>query len=248
MSEYSVITESLVDVIISSNITSFNSQKKFDKSLTIADLKMKLEMITGGTAANMKISLFDKDDKAVCEFDNNEALLGSYPVESGHRLHVIDDSKITGEFENTAAVEKFELSKEEYNKKQDTVAAYLKRNKLGKYNEEEMANMAKEKENQELEEEKRIESGGLVVDARCEVRVPGQLPKRGAIRFVGKVHFQPGWWVGVQYDEPTGKNDGSVGGKRYFTCTAKYGGFVKPNTVEVGDFPEEELDLSEGEM
>jgi len=24
---------------------------------------MKLEMITGGTAANMKISLFDKDDK-----------------------------------------------------------------------------------------------------------------------------------------------------------------------------------------
>ena len=33
------------------------------KSLTIAELKMKLEMITGGTTANMKISLFDKDDK-----------------------------------------------------------------------------------------------------------------------------------------------------------------------------------------
>jgi tubulin-folding cofactor B len=248
MSEFSVITDSLVEVNISSNITSFTSQKKFDKSLTIAGLKMKLEMITGGTAANMQISVFDKEDKPVCEFDNNDALLGSYPVDSGHRMHIIDDSKTKGEFENTAAVEKFELSKEEYNNKQDTVAAYLKRNKLGKYNEEEMAQMAKDKEEQEIQEQNKIAMGGLVVDARCQVNVAGQLARRGAIRFVGKVHFQPGWWVGVQYDEPTGKNDGSVGGKRYFTCPAKYGGFVKPSTVEAGDFPEEELNLSDGEM
>jgi tubulin-folding cofactor B len=53
-------------------------------------------------------------------------------------------------------------------------------------------------------------------------------------RFVGSVHFQPGMWVGVQYDEPTGKNDGSVGGTRYFTCQQKYGGFVRPNVMEVG--------------
>merc|ERR1712179_67651 len=115
----------------------------------------------------------------------------------------------------TAGVDKFELSKEEYEKKEDTVAAFLKRNKLGKYN---------------------------------EVAVPGQLHRRGTIRFSGNVHFQPGWWVGVEYDEPSGKNDGSVGGQRYFTCQPKYGGFVKPNSVTVGDFPVEDLDFSDDEM
>jgi len=69
-----------------------------------------------------------------------------------------------------------------------------------------------------------------------------------SFRYVGQVHFQPGTWVGIQYDEPTGKNDGSVGGTRYFTCQDKYGGFVRPATVEVGDFPEEDLDFSDGEM
>ena len=42
--------------------------------------------------------------------------------------------------------------------------------------------------------------------------------------------------MGVELDEPTGKNDGTVKGTRYFECKANCGVFVRAERVEVGEF------------
>ena len=74
---FKVVTGDVVTVFITSNITSFTSEKKFDKSLTIADLKSKLELITGGNSGSMNITAFTKEDKLICELSDPNAMLGS---------------------------------------------------------------------------------------------------------------------------------------------------------------------------
>ena len=60
-------------------------------------------------------------------------------------------------------------------------------------------------------------------------------------------HRPKGWWVGVKFDEPVGKNDGAVKGERYFTCPDGYGSFQRPENVTVGDYPDEDDPFGESE-
>ncbi|KAI0095020.1 dynactin [Irpex rosettiformis] len=56
---------------------------------------------------------------------------------------------------------------------------------------------------------------------------------RGVVRFCGSTDFAPGKWVGIELDEPSGKNDGTVQGVRYFSCKLPHGVFIRPSQVKV---------------
>ncbi|KAG2469307.1 TBCB protein, partial [Polypterus senegalus] len=233
-------TNPTVSVRLTSTLSSFEAERRFNRGLTLAELKCKLELVVGTPASSMELQLFSTTNKFLMNMDNDEALLGSYPVDDDCRIHVIDKSgaKI-GEFEDLSRVEKYELPDDVYDKRTDSIRSFLKKKKAGRFKEEDMEKEA------EKEAEEKAATENVTVGSRCEVTVPGQPRKLGTVMFVGKTEFKPGYWVGIKYDEPLGKNDGSVNGKRYFECQDKYGAFVKPQNITVGDFPEEDYGLND---
>ncbi|KAF7309538.1 CAP-Gly domain-containing protein [Mycena indigotica] len=220
------------------------SERRIDPHISVEQLKNKLELITGVPVANQAISILSslEDRSVVATLDDNLRPVGYYGLRDWHVLKVDDtnpSTSWTGQLTDVTQTDKFELSQEEYANRTDTVLAYKQKNKVGRF--------APKSETEEVA----TAQVDIPIGSRCEVEStePG-LSKRGRVQFVGPTKFGTGGgvWVGVEYDEPMGKNDGSVNGERYFTCRPNFGAFVRPNKIKVGDYPVEELDLDEEEI
>ncbi|XP_041076887.1 dynactin subunit 1-like isoform X6 [Polyodon spathula] len=70
------------------------------------------------------------------------------------------------------------------------------------------------------------------VGSRVEVIGKGH---RGTVAYIGATLFATGKWVGVILDDAKGKNDGTVQGKRYFTCEDNHGIFVRQSQIQPVD-------------
>jgi len=81
----------------------------------------------------------------------------------------------------------------------DSILAYKMRNKVGRFADAE-----------EKEDLSPLRTINISIGERCEIESaePG-LRKRGTVQFVGQTKFGKGTWIGIEYDEPFGKNDGS---------------------------------------
>ncbi|XP_043998696.1 dynactin subunit 1 isoform X5 [Gambusia affinis] len=78
------------------------------------------------------------------------------------------------------------------------------------------------------------DGGGRPAKVGSLVEVIGK-GQRGTVAYIGNTLFASGKWVGVILDEPKGKNDGTVQGKRYFTCQENYGIFVRQSQIQLVD-------------
>ncbi|KAL2126654.1 hypothetical protein VTI74DRAFT_470 [Chaetomium olivicolor] len=216
-----------------------SSERRITPSWTISQLKAKLEPVTGippscqhiflKTSSNEKIPIEAQDEDAVH--------LRQFPLAPYLELLIVDTRPVSARpnFSNTAGVEKYVLPDEEYEKKTDSVLAWKKAQKLGRFD----PNAPSHEQAKIAAIAQEIEARGIAVGKRC--RVGGDDTRRGEIKYVGDVKEIPGLgaWVGVQLDEPVGKNDGSIGGTRYWgeESELKRGVFVRPERVEVGDYP-----------
>ncbi|KAI1388766.1 CAP Gly-rich domain-containing protein [Hypoxylon trugodes] len=216
------------------------SERRVTPSWSITQLKRKLEPVTGIPPSSQRISLktTSKETIAVEAADEDTTILSSFPLSAYAELHIIDTrpagSKLN--LNDTSGVEKYVMPPDEYEKKSDSVLAWKKAEKLGRFNPD-----APSLEKAKVDAfEAEIRGRGIEVGKRC--RVGGDDSRRGEIKYVGEVKEIPGSlgaWVGVHLDEPVGKNDGSIGGTRYWGTESalKHGVFVRPERVEVGEWP-----------
>lgn len=243
-----------INVYVTSDLTS--SERRISPQWDFAYFKTKIEQITGiepnfqtillypNSSSNEYVMISDCKQYSKAQ-DEQVTLLSIKGITPYCRFHVQNGNpdSIIAELEREENEDdsagarndyEYKLSEEEYAKKSDSILSWKKENQLGRFDPK--FNDIKERN---LEENLKILSSIKVGD-RCRViNIQGE--RRGLVKFVGKVQeLDKGEqiWVGVEFDEPVGKNNGTIDGRRIYECKQNHGSFIKPKQVEIGDFPE----------
>lgn len=101
----------------------------------------------------------------------------------------------------------------------------------GEHEDEEDENAEEASDQEEEEEKEPVELVGSDEKYGVGFRVTLE-EQHGTVRFIGETQFAEGKWVGIEFDKPVGKNDGSVEGLTYFSCKPNHGLFVQDEVMQ----------------
>jgi tubulin-folding cofactor B len=226
---------------------------RLDRHMTVERVKEKLRNHSGTHTMFAHLTLLDYNGQVVADMVDDEIKLGYYSPQDGWTIHITDldphSLAAGGGLEDVSLVKKYEISEDDYAKREDNFRKWREQKKA----KDPAWSMAKEvRQNQERQrmaadpnyvpepakapitddEHLADVAAGIKVGDRCEVTLGG---KRGAVAYVGKLEdnvgvplIAAGHFVGVHYDEPVGKNDGSLKARTAGTFTSPLGevGFV----------------------
>eukprot|EP01017_Pseudomicrothorax_dubius_P030066 TRINITY_DN3708_c0_g2_i9.p1 TRINITY_DN3708_c0_g2~~TRINITY_DN3708_c0_g2_i9.p1 ORF type:complete len:192 (+),score=59.37 TRINITY_DN3708_c0_g2_i9:330-905(+) len=188
----------------------------------------------------MQLILRDLNGNNIAAMTEDDRTLVSYCPQEGYTIHVLDmnPESITHELEDLSQVEKYVISDEDYDKLPDTFRKwkekYLKQKPAEPKPESSVGVPELDPDYQKAEADK------IAPGNRCRLKEKGH---RGEVKYVGKIpDMGMGFYVGLKLDEPFGDINGKIFGVTYFSCPAKYGLIVRPEEIEVGDFPELDID------
>lgn len=214
----------------------------------VEQVKDKIYIMTGTKPQFMEV-------KYLGQVLEDGKLLSDYAPTPHGTLDVIDHDPHSlaqnGGLDDVSLVKHVTMSEEEYSKRPGTYRAW----KLAQIAADPAWVAPWIKKQRELRKQEILQHGAVLslaeaqaqfpLGSRCECS-PGE--RRGEIKWVGYLgdgpqEFADGYvlpaivWIGVSLDNPEGKNDGSFKGKRLFEAAAGFGGFFRPQHVQVGDFP-----------
>lgn len=234
-----------------------SAERRITPTWSISTLKSKLEPITGVPSTSQTLRTKSLDDRWIT-LAPEDALVGDsrFGLTKGCEIEVVDGrppgARAANDFTDVASVEKYVMPEEQYEKLNDSVLAWKKRQGLGRF-----ASSGESKSHNDLVQERRehdqkqVKSRGIQEGLRCRVNESDE--RRGTVKFVGEVIGLGGTkeegctWVGVEFDEPVGRNDGVVEitelddgeerkvKRRVFECKGdNHGALVRPEKVEAG--------------
>ncbi|XP_064486142.1 tubulin-specific chaperone B-like [Ornithodoros turicata] len=114
-----------VSFVIATDGTEVLREKRFPTTITVANLKMRLELITGASTNSMQLELRRADGTVAATLEDNGARLESLPVANGLTLYVSDPHLNHCNFQDPPFNERHRISEELYNQRTDTARRFL---------------------------------------------------------------------------------------------------------------------------